>query len=370
MTSLYFYMTRGCNLRCRHCWVSPQRPDWVESRVHLELDLLRSIVAQAIPLGLHHVKLTGGEPLIHPQIREILHYISKIGLQLSIETNGVICTPDLVERIAASRDPFVSVSIDGTDATTHEWLRGVAGCFQATLQGVRNLVQAGIRPQIIMTVMRRNAHQMGEMVRMSEALGAGSVKFNLVQPISRGAALHEAAETLGISDLVQIGQWVETELAPSSDVQVFYSHPIAFRPLSRMFGREGDGLSVCNITGMLGVLSDGTYALCGIAETVPQMVFGNARIDTLADVWLTNPILTQIRDGLPNLLTGVCSQCTMKALCRGCCVAQNFASNGDLWAPYWYCEHACREGLFPSTRLLGTKCPESSIADRATGSSP
>jgi MoaA/NifB/PqqE/SkfB family radical SAM enzyme len=64
----------------------------------------------------------------------------------------------------------VSVSLDGSDAETHEWVRGVEGCFEAALQGIRNLVAAGIRPQLIMSLMRKNVGQIEPLVRMAESL--------------------------------------------------------------------------------------------------------------------------------------------------------------------------------------------------------
>ena len=105
------------------------------------------------------------------------------------------------------------MSLDGSDAATHEWMRGVEGCFDAAIRGIKNLVDAGLRPQVIMSLLRRNKDQMEGVVRLAESLGAGSVKFNMVQPTARGERLHEAGETLSLEELVQLGQWVETDLS-------------------------------------------------------------------------------------------------------------------------------------------------------------
>ncbi|MBN1103494.1 MAG: radical SAM protein, partial [Deltaproteobacteria bacterium] len=148
-------MTEGCNLRCRHCWIAPPYRGETLISPALDLPLFRSIVEQAKPLGLSSVKLTGGEPLLHPRISGILHYLSGEDVGLNVETNGVLCTPERAGEIARCKDPFVSVSIDGANAETHEWVRGVEGCFRAALEGIRNLVAAGLHPQVIMTIMRR-----------------------------------------------------------------------------------------------------------------------------------------------------------------------------------------------------------------------
>ena len=94
-------------------------------------DLFKSIIEQAKPLGLTGVKLTGGEPLLHPQIHRILEVVQSENLSLNVETNGVLCTPELAQKMAACKDPFVSISLDGANAETHEWVRGVEGSFEA-----------------------------------------------------------------------------------------------------------------------------------------------------------------------------------------------------------------------------------------------
>jgi SynChlorMet cassette radical SAM/SPASM protein ScmF len=351
LNQIYFYLTEGCNLRCRHCWVAPKYQSEENPYPALDLDLFKSIIEQAIPLGLTGIKLTGGEPLLHPHINEILECIQTEDLCLTVETNGVLCTPELAENMVACKDPFVSVSLDGADADAHEWVRGVPGCFEAAMEGIRSLVDVGFRPQIIMSVMRHNKDQMEQIVRLAERMGAGSVKFNIVQPTARGEKLHESGEALNIEELVELGRWVEDTLSTRTSMSIYHSHPMAFRPLGKMFGANGDGCSTCGVLGILGVLADGSYALCGIGETMPDLVFGHGATDPLKDVWNNTPILLELREGLPQGLKGICKDCLMKGLCLGSCVAQNYYRSKSIWAPFWYCEEAQRLGLFPDTRI-------------------
>ncbi len=352
LKQIYFYLTEGCNLRCRHCWIAPKYQSKGDSALALDFDLFRHIIDQAKPLGLSGVKLTGGEPLIHPRISEILDHLGGQDVTVTVESNGIACTAELAAKIKACKAPSVSVSLDGSDAETHEWMRGVEGCFHAAIQGIKNLVDVGLRPQVIMSLLRRNRDQMEAVVRLAGSLGAGSVKFNLVQPTARGERMHEAGETLSIEELVKLGQWVETDLAASTSLKLFYSHPVAFRSLNKMFGQQGDGCGQCGILGILGVLGNGSYALCGIGETVPELVFGHAAGDRLEDVWHDNCLLQELRQGLPRRLEGICRDCLMKRICLGSCVAQNFYRSKSLWAPHWYCEEAATRDLFPQTRLF------------------
>jgi SynChlorMet cassette radical SAM/SPASM protein ScmF len=352
LNQIYFYLTEGCNLRCRHCWIAPKYQSEENPYPALDLDLFESIIEQAKPMGLTGVKLTGGEPLLHPEIEEILEYIRTQDLRLVVETNGVLCTPELAEKMAACKDPFVSVSLDGAEAETHEWVRGVGGCFNEAIDGLKNLVSAGLRPQVIMTIMRHNKGQMEPIARLAESLGAGSVKFNIVQPTARGEKLHESGEALDIEELVKLGKWVENNLSNSTNVNLYFGHPMAFRPLGKMFGENGDGCGVCGIMSILGVLANGSYALCGIGETVPDLIFGYATENSLENIWNNTSVLLELRQGLPQGLKGICRECLMKGMCLGSCIAQNYYRNQTIWAPNWYCELAHDRGLFPDSRIL------------------
>ena len=346
LNQLYFYLTQGCNLACRHCWLSPKLDPKGDKYPVLPVDLFETAIREAKPLGLSGVKLTGGEPLLHPEFLRLLEIVRREDLGLTIETNGLLCTPEVAAEIARSPKRFVSVSIDGVDGATHDSVRGVPGSFEAARQAVRNLAATGMKPQVIMTVMRCNAGQVEAMVRMAEDLGAGSVKFNVVQPTGRGEKLRDGTEGLEIAETIALGRRVEKELAPAAKIKLFFDFPIAFRSLSRIV--SGDG---CGILGILGVIPDGQYALCGIGELIPELIFGRVGVDPLDQVWRDNPVLNEIREGLPKRLDGVCGDCLMKFRCLGSCLAQNYFRAGRLWAPYWFCDAAENEGLFPTGRL-------------------
>ncbi len=132
-------------------------------------------------------------------------------------------------------------------------------------------------------------------------------------------------------------------------MKIFFDYPMAFRPLGSI--AADDGCGACGVLGILGVLASGKYALCGIGEQLPQLVFGAAGRDRLADVWAAHPVLREMRAGLPGRLGGVCGRCLVRGACLGACLAQTFYRTGSLWEPYWFCETAERAGLFPASRL-------------------
>jgi SynChlorMet cassette radical SAM/SPASM protein ScmF len=347
---IYFYLTEGCNLACRHCWVAPSYDPSGDKHSTLPVDLFETAIREAKPLGLSGVKLTGGEPLLHPDFLSLLEIVRHENLSLNIETNGLLCTPEIASSIAKSSKRFVSVSIDGADARTHEWIRGVPGSFEKAIHAVENLVDASTPPQVIMTIMRHNVHQVEDLVKMAEMLGASSVKFNIMQPTARAENLFDSGEALSVEEIIQLQRHIEVDLASKTGMKLHFSSPWAFHPISRIINKETPGF--CGIRNIIGVLANGHYALCGIGTSVPELVFGEVGKDRLENIWRNNPILKEVREGLPKRLNGTCARCLMIGSCMGYCIAQNYYSTGKIWTSYWFCEQAERLGIFPKTRLI------------------
>ncbi|MFA5914130.1 MAG: radical SAM protein, partial [Burkholderiales bacterium] len=77
LNTLYFYLTEGCNLACRHCWMGPRFDATGKRYPTLPVDLFDTAIREARPLGLSGVKLTGGEPLLHPKFTRLLEIVRR-----------------------------------------------------------------------------------------------------------------------------------------------------------------------------------------------------------------------------------------------------------------------------------------------------
>jgi SynChlorMet cassette radical SAM/SPASM protein ScmF len=347
LTSLYIYAAGSCNLACRHCWITPEFiPNGVGGSF-IKIEHAKKAIEQGKTLGLRSVKLTGGEPLLHPQIRQLVSIIEGAGLNLVIETNGILIDKSLAQFFKAFKhDSFISVSLDGATAQTHDFLRAVKGSFAKAISGIKNLVEVGYRPQIICTLHQDNIFEIVDLVQLAETLGCGSVKFNHVQKVGRGSTF-ESEHGIELKKLLSLYQYIETELAPVSSIRIFFDVPIAFWPLPKLIQDSGHR---CTIGNIIGLLSNGDYALCGIGTSIPELVYGNAEKDNLQTVWFSSDGLLSLREQVPSHLEGICADCIHRNHCQGACIANNFHTNRKLTAPYYFCEVANQEGLFPASR--------------------
>jgi SynChlorMet cassette radical SAM/SPASM protein ScmF len=356
LTSFYLYLTDSCNLRCRHCWIAPRFVDGQPAPgEYLDLDLLRQAIAEAKPLGLHNVKLTGGEPTLHPQFAEVVDLLTAEGLRAHIETNGTLVDADLAHHLKEHTSVwFVSVSLDGPTAEIHDPFRGVKGSFDAAVRGFRHLVDAGYRPQVIMCPHRGNVDYIEDVVQMAVELGAGSVKFNPVAHTGRGIAMHERDETLGIEDILDLARFVRGPLQSRTPIRLFLNTPLALYTVGELAQMESN--SRCQVLHILGILGSGHMALCGIGRTIPELCFGKLGENSVADVWLNHPTLRGLRQALTGEYPGLCGQCIHAGRCLTHCVADNYQQSGRLVTPHSLCAEAYAHGLFPVTRLKEARC--------------
>jgi SynChlorMet cassette radical SAM/SPASM protein ScmF len=346
----YLYLSGGCNLRCAHCWISPAftPPDKIPKDSLTAADVGK-VIDEAAPLGLSHVKLTGGEPFLNPDIFEIIELAAHHRLTIFVETNGTLINREAAAFLKKHGVTSLSVSLDSHRPSFHDSFRGVHGAFDAAVSGVEFLAAEGISVQLIMSLIAENAADIEGLVDTAKRIGARSVKVNPVTPLGRGGALMDRGSTLPVEDLLALSGWVETELAQRYGIETFFTIPSGLKPISHLFdGRNAQ----CHILNIIGILAGGDISICGIGREVPQLIMGNIRTDDLARVWEESPVLKHLREVVPRHMEGICGRCVMAGICLGSCRADAYVLSGSLSASHWICEGAYEKGLFPRQRMV------------------
>ncbi|HEY9159727.1 MAG TPA: radical SAM protein [Desulfomonilia bacterium] len=353
LRSFYLYISDTCNLRCRHCWITPTfaggkpSPDEV-----VDIDLLKQAVREARPLGLNKAKLTGGEPMIHPGFKEIALMLSEEGLSLNMETNGTLIDEDMAWFLKEETNiGFVSISLDSIHEGSHDKFRGVKGAYKAALKGLKHLVDAGYKNvQIIMSPHRDNVKEVKDLVQMAASLGAGSVKLNPVTNNGRGALMHKRNETLTLKEILELSDFVRGPLKEICRIPVIINIPLSLRPVKELVSNANAG--DCGVDHILGILGSGAIALCGIGRTMPELVYGRLGEDSIRDIWLNHPAIVRLRKDLMDFSNypELCRNCIFMRKCRTGCLVQNYSNFGKLIWPHAMCLDAHEEGRFPQSR--------------------
>ena len=140
-------ITSKCNLKCVHCYANADGVSEFEKASSF-IDDLSSI---KIPVLL----ISGGEPLMHKNIYEILEYAKSRGIQVALSTNGTLIDEEVAGRLKEIGVDYVGVSLDGMKET-HDFFRGVKGAFEKAVEGLLNARDAGILTGVRFTLTKYN----------------------------------------------------------------------------------------------------------------------------------------------------------------------------------------------------------------------
>ncbi len=142
-------LTRSCNLACVHCRASSERGPYPGE---LTTEECYRVMDEIISFSKPVIILTGGEPLLRPDLFDLSSYGSAKGLRMVMATNGTLLTEDIIQKLKVSGIQRISISLDGPEAETHDAFRKVKGSFEGSLRGIEMAKKGGLEFQINTTI--------------------------------------------------------------------------------------------------------------------------------------------------------------------------------------------------------------------------
>lgn len=171
-----YYLTYRCNAYCDFCHFGNHEA--FRSTRHARTDDVLRNLRTMRTLGVRFVDLTGGEPLLHPDIAVIAAETRRLGMKASITTNGLLY-PKHAEALAGHVD-LLHFSLDSADPAQHDAMRGVA-CFAHVMESIRIAKALGETPDLLFTVTDENYHQVEGVYEIARRHGL----MLLLNPIFR-----------------------------------------------------------------------------------------------------------------------------------------------------------------------------------------
>lgn len=321
---LFWETTTGCNLECLHCRRLEVSHEL--SKNDLTTEQGKQLIDQIVSVGNPVLVLSGGEPLMRPDIFLLAEYAKNKGMPVALATNGTLVDTEMAKRIADNGFDRVSISLDGADAQTHDVLRGQAGSFEKALQGLKNLREVGVPTQINCTIARHNKDQIEDILKLGDLVGAVAVHYFLLVPVGCGEQIaddqmldmNEVEERLNlISDLAdKTDLQIKPTCAPHYYRVIRQQAKAKKRPQPKRHSEDGPlhtitkgclaGTAVCFVS------HEGEVFPCGYLP----IAAGNVRVENFADIWKDNKLFSDLRN--PDQLTGKCGHCEYKLVCSGC----------------------------------------------------
>lgn len=164
-----FELSPVCNMQCRMCYVRMTPADVEKSGKRLRtLDEWLSLAKEAQSCGMLMLLLTGGEPFLWPGFRELYQELKKLGLVVTINTNGTLIDERAVEWLKKEPPMRVNITLYGASDATYERLCGNPKGFTQTVNAVRLLKEAGIGVKLNCSVTPLNLQDLPQIIRYAE----------------------------------------------------------------------------------------------------------------------------------------------------------------------------------------------------------
>jgi AdoMet-dependent heme synthase len=325
-------VTRSCNLSCVHCRAASHLGPYPGE---LTTGECRKLIDDIAEVSKPVMILTGGEPLLRPDIFEIASYGTKKGLRMVMATNGTLLEEDTVRKMVDSGVQRVSISLDGRDAESHDAFRNQPGAYDGAMRGIGVLKSGGLEFQINTTITTVNLHQIRDIYHLALKLGAAAHHIFLLVPTGRGKDL--AKQAITAFDYEETLMWFHRE-SLSCEIQLkatcaphyfrimHQNKPKGAPPVKKAGGHFHEstrgclgGISFCFISHV------GQVQPCGYLE----LNCGNIRTQPFGEIWNESEIFRNLRD--EGRYGGKCGRCEFLKICGGC-RARAYEATGDYMA--------------------------------------
>jgi heme d1 biosynthesis radical SAM protein NirJ len=334
-------LVRRCNLTCKHCYSISADKDFPDELSRDEIfGVMDDLRAFRVPVLI----LSGGEPLLRPDIFEIAARAKALKFYVGLSTNGTLIDDAMADRVAAAGFDYVGISLDGI-ADTHDKFRRKAGAFALSLAAVRALRARGVKVGIRFTMTQDNAHDLPALLQLTADEGIDKFYFSHLNYAGRGNK-HRADDahhrtTRWAMDLLfdTAWQWLATGhtkdvVTGNNDADGPYllqwvrrRFPEAEAPIRERlirWGGNSSGVNVANIDNLGNVHPDTMWW---------HHTLGNVRQRPFSRIWPdTSDALMAGLKLRPRPVTGRCAACAHLSICNGNTRVRAQQTSGDPWA--------------------------------------
>lgn len=316
-----FEITNLCNFRCSFCSArlsEGRRKDLPTGDV---LKIISSLAAE----GVHSIFLTGGEPFLRKDLPVIVSKSMDCGMNVTLSTNGASVSKEAAGQMAGAGLGEIQVSIHGNDGV-HDRMVGVDGAFEASVNGLRNLLDAGITATVASVATRENCGSLPALAEKVAAMGASYFRVLRLMPHSR-EMLDQIPSFSQMEDLVGELSKIERKF----DISIMVTAPPGFaeetgnRKQYRILHPLCHTCTAGKIS--MGIFADGDCVPC-LELRDSKFVCGNLLREPLSKIWDSRQMRLH-RKISPENYNGGCGKCKWKWSCYSArCVAHNLG--GDL----------------------------------------
>lgn len=278
LRQLFWECTLKCNMRCRHCGSDCKVSSVVPDMPFEDFRKVLERVAETYDPHKIMVVITGGEPLMRPDLEKCGKEIYRLGFAWGMVSNGRLMTRRKFDSLLASGLNSATISLDGFQQD-HDWMRGVEGGFVYADAAVRMMAaEPSIAFDVVTCVNKRNFPRLREFRDYLVSLGLKNWRLFTVFPVGRAADDPELQIDNG-----QFRQLLDFIVQTRNEGKIKASYACEGF-LGPYEGKVRDGIYTCHAgVSVASVLADGSISACASIRSDYHQ--GNIYEDDFVDVW-------------------------------------------------------------------------------------
>ncbi len=333
-------LIRRCNLACKHCYSISADHDFPNE---LGTEEVFRVMDDLHAYGVRVLILSGGEPLMRPDIFDISRRAKDMGFYVGLSSNGTLINESNIDEIDEIGYDYVGISLDGIGAT-HDRFRRMEGAFDLSMAATRLCRERGIKVGLRFTLTQDNAAELPQLLALMEAHDIDKFYLSHLNYAGRGnrnrasdahlemtrramdqifdAALKAAWDgrhrefVTGNNDAdgVYMLQWVR---------RCFPEQAEHIAAKLRQWGGNSSGVNVANIDNLGDVHPDTMWW---------NYSLGNVRKRPFSDIWedISDPVMAGLKQR-PRPVRGRCGECKFLDICNGNTRVRAMQLTGDPW---------------------------------------
>lgn len=289
-------LTHKCPLKCKHCYIDAGEGSFIS------YDKIIELINECEELGVDSIQLTGGEPLLHPKVFEIISYALDKNIKVVLFTSGVVFSDEIFQKFNNYRGEkklSIQVSVDGLK-NNHDAFRGVDGSFERTVTFIKKMREIGVEVIAATTVHNQSFDELSKIVEFEEKMG---VSICRISPITfMGRATKEVANKRNVNIVREYIKELAEKFNSDTFKVLYFESEEESKSHKKNCGLGQTGLKID---------PNGDVYPCLMSD----VTYDNIYFNTIKEIQMK---YSRIWENINSPNIGICKQCSEQKECNGC----------------------------------------------------
>ena len=313
-------LTYKCPLACIHCSSDAH----IGNVLEIGVNKCKALIDEARKVGVKSIEYSGGEPLLHPSIVEIVKHTSDSGIESAIYTTGCIDDNRILQTLKDKGLSKIVYSIYSVNKTEHENITRIEGSFDKTVNSIKSAIKLKFNVELHFVALKRNYKSLEDVVIYTSQVGVSQISVLRFVPQGRGILLQN--DILNKKEYIELKGTIDKLRHKGYNIRT--GSPFNFLLLNKTPG------CYSGINRLVVVPELTIYPCDAFKKILPEEIVGTSEYSTLdtyslQECWLKSPFLNKVRDYLTTDFKTPCKECELLEDCLSGCLAQKVLLSGN-----------------------------------------